>query len=130
MLSDRDRATGARGAVAEGVEPFTQARLDTLREGGRMVFVDMTAAWCTTCQVNERTVLDREGVQAVLKAGNVAYLKGDWNNQNPEITGRLEQYGRSGMPPYLICRDGGEVRVLSQMPTEAIVLDAIAPSGS
>ncbi|SFL58525.1 protein-disulfide reductase DsbD family protein [Methylorubrum salsuginis] len=126
VLSDRDRATGARGAVAEGVEPFTQARLDSLREGGRTVFVDMTAAWCITCQVNERTVLDRAGVQAAFKAGNVAYLKGDWTNQNPEITRLLERHGRSGVPLYLVYRDRGEARVLPQILTEGIVLDAIA----
>ncbi len=126
VLSDRDRASGMRGAVAEGVEPFTQARLDTLRETGRTVFVDMTAAWCITCQVNERTVLDRQSVQTAFKAGNVAYLKGDWTNQNPEITRLLERHGRSGVPLYLVYRDRGEAQVLPQILTEGIVLDAIA----
>ena len=122
---DGQRA-GAAGVRLAGIEePFTQARLDALRAEGRTVFVDMTAAWCITCQVNERTVLSREAVQAAFKAGAVAYLKGDWTNQNPEITRLLESHGRSGVPLYLVYRGKGEARVLPQILTEAVVLDGI-----
>ncbi len=121
---DGDRAT-ARTALAQGEEAFTQARLDALRAEGRTVFVDMTAAWCITCQVNERTVLAREGVQAAFRGGQVVYLKGDWTNQNPEITRLLERHGRSGVPLYLVYRGQGEAQVLPQILTEGIVLAAI-----
>ena len=122
---DGQRAGAAGMRLAGREEPFTQARLDALRAEGRTVFVDMTAAWCITCQVNERTVLNREAVQAAFKAGSVAYLKGDWTNQNPEITRLLERHGRSGVPLYLVYRGRGEARVLPQILTEAVVLDAI-----
>ncbi|KQT50096.1 thiol:disulfide interchange protein [Methylobacterium sp. Leaf456] len=122
---DGQRA-GAAGVRLAGIEePFTQARLDALRAEGRTVFVDMTAAWCITCQVNERTVLSREAVQAAFRAGSVAYLKGDWTNQNPEITRLLESHGRSGVPLYLVYRGKGDARVLPQILTEAVVLDGI-----
>ncbi|AMB47507.1 protein-disulfide reductase DsbD domain-containing protein [Methylobacterium sp. AMS5] len=121
---DGDRAT-ARTALAQGEEAFTQARLDALRREGRTVFVDMTAAWCITCQVNERTVIAREGVQAAFRAGQVVYLKGDWTNQNPEITRLLERHGRSGVPLYLVYRGTSEAQVLPQILTEGIVLAAI-----
>ncbi|AWI90916.1 thiol:disulfide interchange protein [Methylobacterium sp. DM1] len=124
-LLDGDRAAARSTALAQGEEAFTQARLDTLRREGRTVFVDMTAAWCITCQVNERTVLARDGVQAAFRAGNVAFLKGDWTNQNPEITRLLERYGRSGVPLYLVYRGRGEAQVLPQILTEGIVLAAI-----
>ncbi|WP_375274627.1 protein-disulfide reductase DsbD family protein [Methylorubrum thiocyanatum] len=123
-ILDGDRAT-ARTALVQGEEAFTQARLDALRAEGRTVFVDMTAAWCITCQVNERTVLARAGVQAAFRAGQVAYLKGDWTNQNPEITRLLERYGRSGVPLYLVYRGTSEAQVLPQLLTEGIVLAAI-----
>ncbi|QDI82915.1 thiol:disulfide interchange protein [Methylorubrum populi] len=123
-ILDSDRAT-ARTALAQGEEAFTQARLDALRAEGRTVFVDMTAAWCITCQVNERTVIARKGVQAAFRAGQVVYLKGDWTNQNPEITRLLERYGRSGVPLYLVYRGQGEAQVLPQILTEGIVLAAI-----
>ncbi|MER2253074.1 protein-disulfide reductase DsbD domain-containing protein [Methylorubrum podarium] len=122
---DGDRAAARGTALAQGEEAFTQARLDALRAEGRTVFVDMTAAWCITCQVNERTVLARAGVQAAFRAGQVAYLKGDWTNQNPEITRLLEHHGRSGVPLYLVYRGTGAAQVLPQILTEGIVLAAI-----
>ncbi|GJE27750.1 protein-disulfide reductase DsbD family protein [Methylobacterium organophilum] len=122
---DGDRARAASTVSAEGVEPFTQARLDALRAEGRTVFVDMTAAWCITCQVNERTALAGERVRAAFKAGDVAYLRGDWTNRNPEITALLERHGRSGVPLYLVYRGRSEARVLPQILTEGIVLAEI-----
>lgn len=125
VVLDGDRAAARGTALAQGEEAFTQARLDALRAEGRTVFVDMTAAWCITCQVNERTVLARDGVQAAFRAGQVAYLKGDWTNQNPEITRLLEHHGRSGVPLYLVYRGTREAQVLPQILTEGIVLAAI-----
>ena len=122
---DGDRAATAGTAAAGGVEPFTQARLDTLRAEGRTVFVNMTAAWCITCQVNERTALSRERVREAFREGDIAYLKGDWTNQNPEITRLLEQHGRSGVPLYLLYRGKAEAAVLPQVLTEGIVLAEI-----
>ncbi|WP_232628908.1 protein-disulfide reductase DsbD family protein [Methylobacterium sp. Leaf118] len=122
---DGDRAGPASARLVAGEEPFTQARLDALRAEGRTVFVDMTAAWCITCQVNERTVLARDPVQTAFRAASVTTLRGDWTNQNPEITRFLEQYGRSGVPLYLVYRGRAEGRVLPQILTEATVLAAI-----
>ena len=68
----------------------------------RPVFVNMTAAWCITCLVNERAALSTKAVQAAFAAKDVAYLKGDWTSRNPEITRLLEKHGRSGVPLYLL----------------------------
>ncbi|GEP01202.1 protein-disulfide reductase DsbD family protein [Methylobacterium haplocladii] len=122
---DGDRAVAGSTATAEGIEPFTQARLDALRGEGRTVFVDMTAAWCITCQINERTALSRDGVKAAFRANGVVVLRGDWTNQNPEITTLLERYGRSGVPLYLLYRGKAEASVLPQILTEGVVLAAI-----
>ncbi len=122
----QDRAApGAQAASADGIEPFTRARLEALREGKRPVFVNMTAAWCITCAVNETTSLNRPSVKAALKAKGVTYLKGDWTNQNPEITRLLEEHGRSGVPLYLLYAGTGEPQVLPQILTEGTVLDAL-----
>lgn len=83
-------------------QPFTQARFDALRAEGKPVFVNLTAAWCITCLVNERVALNQDSVQQALRAHGVTYLKGDWTNQNPEITRVLAQFGRSGVPLYLL----------------------------
>ncbi len=122
---DGDRAVAGGTPTAQGIEPFTQARLDALRGEGRTVFVDMTAAWCITCQVNERTALSRDAVRAAFRANDVVVLRGDWTNQNPEITALLERHGRSGVPLYLLYRGRAEARVLPQILTEGIVLAAI-----
>ncbi|KMO32455.1 thiol:disulfide interchange protein [Methylobacterium tarhaniae] len=129
---DRDRAGPVTVAAAEGVEPFSQARLDALLAERRPVFVNMTAAWCITCQVNDRATLRAAAVQDAFKAHDVAQLKGDWTNQNPEITRVLEANGRSGVPLYLLYDGRGGVTVLPQILTAATVRDALAalPSGT
>ena len=82
-------------------EPFTQARLDELKAQGRPVFVNLTAAWCITCKVNERVALKSGEVAEAFQAAGITYLKGDWTKPNPEITALLEHFGRAGVPLYL-----------------------------
>ena len=123
---DRDRADAA-AAVAGGPEAFTQARLDALVGQGKPVFVNMTAAWCITCQVNERTALRTDAVKQAFEARGITYLKGDWTNQNPEITRLLEQHGRNGVPLYLLYGGGGPPVVLPQILTQGTILAALEP---
>lgn len=130
LAVDRDRTDGPQPPIgataAAGWEPFTQARLDVLRQEGRPVFVNMTAAWCITCLVNERTTLSAEAVRGELQARDVVYLKGDWTNQNPEITRLLESHGRSGVPLYVLYPARGEPIVLPQILTQAAILDGLS----
>ncbi len=104
-------------------EPFSQKRLDALRAENRPVLVNLTAAWCITCLVNERTALSADAVKAALAQKGVTYLKGDWTNQNAEITRVLERHGRSGVPLYLLYGSGSEPVVLPQILTPGIVLE-------
>ena len=76
-----------------GIEAFSAARLAALRSEGRPVFIDMTAAWCVTCLVNERIALSNSTVHAAFAAHHVAYLKGDWTNRNVAITDFLQHVG-------------------------------------
>jgi thiol:disulfide interchange protein DsbD len=106
-----------------GVEPFTTARLEALRAEGRPVFVDMTAAWCVTCLVNERVALDAPAVRKAFAERNVAYLKGDWTRQDPGITSFLRAHGRDGVPLYVYFPpDQAPAIVLPQILTEGVVL--------
>jgi thiol:disulfide interchange protein DsbD len=120
-----ERAAAPAQAAANGVEPFTQARLDALVNERRPVFVNMTAAWCITCAVNETTSLSTKAVRQAMADRGVTYLKGDWTNQNPEITRLLEKHGRSGVPLYLLYAGSGEPQVLPQILTEGTVLSAL-----
>ncbi len=116
--------TAASGPVpvAEGTEPFTPARLATLRAEGRPVFVNMTASWCVTCLVNERLALSPAAVREAFRARGVVYLKGDWTRQDPGITAFLREHGRDGVPLYVLYAPGQEGVVLGQVLTEGAVL--------
>jgi len=106
-------------------EPFTADRLSTLEALGKPVFVNLTASWCVTCLINERVALDSEAVRQAFAARGIVALKGDWTTQNPEITALLQQFGRSGVPLYLLYGGKGEPVILPQILTAAGVLDAL-----
>jgi thiol:disulfide interchange protein len=113
----------ARGAL--GYEPFSAARLASLTSEHQPAFVNLTAAWCITCLINERAALDSAAVRRAFSEHRVVALKGDWTRQDPEITGFLQKFGRSGVPLYLIYDRSGTPTVLPQILTEATVLSAI-----
>lgn len=108
-------------------EPFSEVRLDELRGTGRAVFVNMTADWCVTCRANERRALDTPEVRAALLRGDVAYLKGDWTDQDPEITEYLARYRSRGVPLYVLYPPGVDAkpRRLPAMLTTELVVQAI-----
>jgi thiol:disulfide interchange protein DsbD len=122
-------ATPVGAASDKSIEAYTPERLATLRTQGRPVFVNMTAAWCVTCLVNERVAISTDAVQAAFAAGGVAYLKGDWTRQDPTITAFLRQNGRDGVPFYVFFPPSGEQpQVLPQILTEGEVLRRLRTS--
>jgi thiol:disulfide interchange protein DsbD len=108
-----------------GYEPFTPARLDALTAEHRPIFVNLTAAWCLTCLVNEHTTLDSAAVKQAFTDHQIVPLKGDWTRQNPEITAFLQKFGRSGVPLYLLYDQAGTPNVLPQILTQSEVLAAV-----
>jgi thiol:disulfide interchange protein DsbD len=112
-------------AAASGAEAFTAARLASLRAEGRPVFVDMTAAWCVTCLVNERVAIDTDAVRRAFADHHVTYLKGDWTRQDPHITNYLRENGREGVPLYVYYPPRGQPSVLPQILTENTLLSEL-----
>ena len=100
-----------------GAEPFSEARLQALRDSRRPVFVYFTADWCLTCKVNEKAVLERSDVARAFRQRGVAVLVGDWTRGNAEIGRFLEKQGRSGVPLYLWYPPDRPVEVLPQILT-------------
>jgi thiol:disulfide interchange protein len=106
-------------------ETFSEERLAELKRT-RAVFVDFTAAWCLTCQVNERLVLSRPEVAKAFKDANVALLKADWTNRDEVIAKHLESLGRSGVPVYALHVPGEAApRLLPEVLTVSTVLSEI-----
>ncbi|WP_231745336.1 MULTISPECIES: protein-disulfide reductase DsbD [Microbulbifer] len=80
--------------------PFDPVAITDAREQGRGVFIDYTAAWCITCQVNKKLVLDLPEIQDVFQRNNVYLVRADWTDHNPEITRALAELGRNSVPVY------------------------------
>ena len=122
-------AAGPEAAAAAhddfGYQPFSSLRLDELVAEHQPVFVNLTAAWCITCLVNEQTALRGEAVRRAFAERRIVALKGDWTRQNPEITALLQAFGRSGVPLYLLYDKAGTPTILPQILTEATVLAAL-----
>jgi thiol:disulfide interchange protein DsbD len=114
-------------AASDTAESWSPARVEALRAQGKGVFLNVTAAWCITCQVNERLALRRDAVQAAMAARGIVYLKADWTRGDPAIAALLRAHGREGVPLYLFWPPGGgEAVILPEVLTEAMVLRQIA----
>ena len=125
VLRPVEAATPVAAAGARW-QPWAPAQVQQALAQGRPVFVDFTAAWCVTCQYNKRTALADKGVLADLEAKNVQLLTADWTRRDPAITAALRELGRSGVPVYVLYRQGSAPVVLSEILSVAELRAAIA----
>ncbi|HET6970233.1 MAG TPA: thioredoxin family protein, partial [Phenylobacterium sp.] len=107
-------------------EPYTPEKLAALQAEGRPVLVNYTAAWCVSCQVNDRVALSTKAVAEALKRDNAVYLKADWTKRDPAIAAELASFGRAGVPLYLVYgAKGGEPAILPSILTQGVVVKAL-----
>jgi thiol:disulfide interchange protein/DsbC/DsbD-like thiol-disulfide interchange protein len=118
-------------AAEVGAEPWSEARVAELRAEGRVIFVDFTARWCVTCQVNKRIAIDSDKARKAFADHNVAFLVADWTNQDSVIAKALAEHGRAGVPLYLVYpASGGDPVVLPQVLTPGLVAKAVTDAAA
>ena len=119
--------TPAGPALSSAWQPWSADAVQHALAAGEPVFVDFTASWCLSCQVNERVALDQQEVMQAFTAHNVALFRADWTRQDPAITEALTTLGRSGVPVYALYTPGqSDPQLLPQVLTPGIVVDAIS----
>jgi len=125
-------ATTTAASIESGTHvAYSAQRLAALRAAGTPVFVNMTADWCVTCKANERRVLSGDVFKGALAEAGATYMVGDWTNVDPEIGAFLEAHGAVGVPLYVVYpAGGGDGVVLPALLSDAIVVDALARTGS
>jgi len=106
-------------------QPFTPERLQSEIDQGRTVFVDFTAAWCLTCKFNEATVLESSAVRDAFQRLGIVKIKADWTNGDPAITKILKQFGRPGVPLYVLYPAGKTPIVFPELLTQSIILEKL-----
>lgn len=103
-------------------EPWSAARVQQLTAEGRPVFIDFTASWCATCQVNKATTLKSKAVHEFFEANNVAFLVADFTRKDPAIAAELARHQRAGVPMYLWYPAGSEEpQVLPEILSQGLV---------
>ena len=119
--------TGAAAALDAGWARFDPAAIGPAVAKGQVVFVDVTASWCLTCQVNERLVLGQPEVRSSLGARDVVAMRADWTRPDPAIADFLKRYGRYGIPFNVVYGPGAPDGLpLSEVLTTAAVEAALA----
>jgi len=118
--------TSANSQLQGDWQAFTPERLQAELEQGHSVFVDFTAAWCLTCKFNEANVLESAPVREAFQRHAVVKLKADWTNGDPIITKLLQQFGRPGVPLYVLYRGKSEEPIVfPELLTKSIILDKL-----
>jgi thiol:disulfide interchange protein len=120
-----DPTPSATSPSAERWQAWSEERVKAALAAGQPVFVDFTAAWCVTCQVNKRTTLANADLLADFDSRRVLLLRADWTRQDPVITRALSALGRSGVPVYVLYSPNRPAQVLSELISVSEVRQAL-----
>ena len=97
----------------------------SFKEKNQAYLINFTAAWCITCQANDKIALSRPRIKEYMKNNDIEYIVADWTNKNTDILSALEKYNRNGVPLYIFWKPGmNESLILPAILTEQILLDS------
>ena len=117
------KAEIANDIVSVGWDVNTE---DELKKIDQAYLINFTAAWCITCQANDKLALSRPVVKRYLAENNIKYIVADWTNRDDNILKVLKEYGRTGVPLYLYWKPGlEETVILPAILTEDILIDLL-----
>jgi DsbC/DsbD-like thiol-disulfide interchange protein/cytochrome c biogenesis protein CcdA len=125
-LPAADPTTGTAQVAEGGWLPYDEAALERFAAEGRPVFVDFTAAWCVSCQVNKRLVLNTDQARQAFAQANVVLVRADWTRRDAVITAALARLGRNGVPVYVLLRPGREPLLLPEILSQGILREALS----
>ena len=109
-----------------GWQAWSAAKVSQTLQAGQPVFIDFTAAWCVTCQVNKQTTLRDPAVMKAFAERKVVLFEADWTRQDPAISQALNALGRSGVPVYVLQFPGRPPQVLPELLTPGLVQAALS----
>jgi thiol:disulfide interchange protein len=122
--SSANVAVSSRNAEAAWT-PYDPAQIDLHVAKGQAVFVEFTAAWCVSCQVNKKLVLNTQDTQHAFSRAGVVLMRADWTNRDAQITDALARLGRNGVPVYVLYRPGKAPLLLPEVLTSGLVREAL-----
>ena len=113
-------------AADSSAEQWSLAIESDLQAQDQAYLINFTAAWCITCQTNEKTAFARDKVKEYLKNQDITYVKADWTNRNEDIAIGLARYERTGIPLYIFWKPGMPgSKILPAVLTEDILIKSI-----
>lgn len=126
LKASADEAGSAEASQAAAAVAWSPANVDAIKGQGKPILVNFTASWCITCQVNDRTSLSTQAVKAAMARTDTIYMVADSTKYNPDVEQALSDFGRGGLPLYVVYpADGGKPVVLPQVLTPNIVISAL-----
>jgi thiol:disulfide interchange protein DsbD len=111
--------------TSSNLNSYSPELLDSLLAENKPVFLNFTADWCITCKVNEAIVLNQVSIKSALESKGIVYLKADWTKKDETIANKLAEYGRTGVPLYLLYSSEGTPVILPELLTEDMLLSYI-----
>lgn len=126
LKAPTDTASNNAATDAQTWQPWSASAVAQSLAQGRPVFIDFTAAWCVTCQINKKSTLSDSEVLTDLATHNVTLMRADWTRRDPAITAALSALGRSGVPVYVLQAPGKPPQVLSELLSVRKMREALA----